>query len=424
MHSLVGNIEPKSVPELANKPHSGNGVCTDRSVFAQRGQASIAPYTPTLTMQQAQTPVTHLLASTPLVFGDKIKEQVYECKNPVDLPFLNSIDAICAFFEYALENSLVAEPEVDKVISMKPLARYKQVKACSKLIRKALARLIDTKRNTALLMPLVDYLEPDEGNTFLQNNDWELDFQLACEMYVESSDDDIPLDGLHLICQSYGLVNLSIDLIELDVCEQLKLCIMQFVYFCARLSGHVTTLDLFTDEYIQYMLTGVDDCLFDGMSDEEQDEYDLDAINAFISVKLDCKHWSSRLEATPSINNIKTFHRKLLGADSIVPDWLIQATDILIKGIVEKADIYDDTVMEYCSLPFEYSRSISLGFEYESDVLSNIHESIAYNEELNLLLKLKSGTSTVLTNVDLAEKLLMFINEKLFTMTNKEETNG
>ncbi len=425
MQSLIGHIEPKAINALRPNADARNRIRFGRNVFTQSKQPKASTDSPTITMQKDMIPVTHLLAGASLPMGDDIKEEVYDYANPVNFDFLDSIEAICSFFEYALEHELVSAQEIKDVISIEPIARFSQESACTALIGKALAKLIDTNRNTALLTPLLDHLDTNEESTFLVSNDWELDFELATPITVDSTFEDFPIDGLHLISKSFGLVNLEANIITLDVCEKVRMHMMQLIYFCSRLSGHVTTLDLFTDEYIQFLVTGLDcDENVSELSEEEKEYYDLDYINEFLSVKKDCKKWVKKLETTPLTKNIKALRARMQADAKLVPSWLIVVTDILIESIIENNDIYDSAVMGCGSFPFEYSRPISFGLKSECEILSNIHESIANSDELNLFLKLKPNTPSLLTTIDLVEKLLMFISDKLYSMQIKEKNHG
>lgn len=367
----------------------------------------------------ATIPTSHLMAGVTVPVGEDVKAKMWAHKNPLDLDFVNSLDQLTAFFEYALKNEYLSPTDVEAAISIRPLGRLEQVNACAELVHKALTKHVDRRHLSALLSRLdvagtgLDFVDTDTP-WYQTSSEWEFDFTLGLDMWSDSYDEDeYGLSGLELVSRSWGLTVIDQDVLSLDIPSAVKNSILQLIFFCARISGHATAVDLFTDDYIQLLVTGDEsDEYYSDLSEEEFDEDHLEYIKKYRKSVAMAIKMHKRFDHTASKTGLSRLNDEILSLGDDAPKWLLDASSVLLDGYIEGVDFFEYTG-SYGGFPFAYSRPVGIGIPFEHDVYSQLNEMIACGEEHIQLLALDEKTRSLLTNIDLAENLLLFINEMI-----------
>lgn len=389
-----------------------------------RHESESQPSSGSNTTLMTNTPVTHLMAGVKLPPHATVKRHRYRLENPVNFDFLDSIELIVDYLKFAIKHGLVDSSEVAAVMERGPIARHGQAEACVALIHRSFTGLVDRGKVASLLDALPHHPDLDLTNAekwYETGDHWEHDFTLSLPMWDDMHEEihtcsELPLA---LVTKNFGLCVLSLDLVELTLDPQVKKCLVQLIYLCAYISGHATSVDLFTDDYIECIVTGTDYYLHE---DEEviiEDEDQAAFIEDYKESLKTCSTLTSGIEVEPSPEAINALSTEMEKAGDAVPDWMIAALAALQEGYTPGYH-FQQYAEDHGGLPTPFLRPVGFGIPLEDYVLSHTHEMIAYGEEVSMLVKIDEGTMPFLTNVHLAENLLQYIQVHVNSMNESQ----
>ncbi len=385
--------------------------------------ASAIPSTSTLT-----TPITHILAGAQLPISARLSSKYGINGKPIDSDFLTLSATIRNVFEFALNHNYLSADEIERAISVGHIGSPEQSRACFKIVNKCLGNISDSAAPT--VKEVLSTLESLDF-TPLPTGDWEFDFTIS------TGDPDSPFEQPTtpvLIAQSWGVCVIAHNILDMPI--PIRSAVSQLIYFCCSLSQHATTLEMIEDDMTQWMCVGD---VYDVSEDDQQllidayveDAGDIDSKlrdilgeneceNLYVAPISVAEYFFSLREAKKlstelnglSKDNLAAFIEKV-SHDISVPSWITEAAELLLKTCHWDLDM-NEALIYHGDIPSSFMKPFGFGFPLEDHLFTTMHESSMHGEEsCSLSIPLDKDTHRVLANLDIGEKLLLFIDNQL-----------
>lgn len=385
-----------------------------------------ASHSPTVVL-----PITHIAAGMHIPIPAPVQRRFGVGEYAIDTELVNDVGTFRQLFLSGLETGYLTEDEVNTAISSHLAGTPEQSLACYEAMNLYMERLATkvSERNK----PFIDSLSAKYDFSIENYTDFEFHFTIGKnDRDDHSSDETSP----HLVAAEYGLHALMFDVNVLS--ESYRQHFYQLVSFCSSLGHHATSIDIILDDTASWLTMGhiiesVDDFdmatrerLINAIDNDGQlraiieehfgEGYEDDLCchpksiaMYFQGVKVAEEISKNMMPATR--DNIISF-QKLINVDTEAPAWMRSAIDILVNAY--QWDVDKSLVFSEGHIPVDFLLPIGFGLPFENDAFQSLHESSVNDEEsCAFAIHLNSDTHRYLANMDICEKLLLFIEDQL-----------
>lgn len=420
------NSEPNIPAQLGGSPWSrlSNG-----SFNIEQGYRNIVASTAAFAdTSDLAIPVTHILAGAQLPISTRLASKYGVSENPIDTDFLGSSAVIRNIFEFALTHNYLSADEIENAISVGHVGAPEQSKACFDAVNACLENIYGASST-----PVKEVLSELESLNYshVPTGDWEFDFS------VGTGDHDSPFEASAtpvLISQSWGVCVIAHNI--LGIPEPIRSAISQLIYFCCCLSQHATTLEMIEDDLTQWICVGemhdvseadqqrlidayiedgddIDSRVRDILGEDECENLFTAPISVaeyFYSLK-EAKKLSKGLSGL-SKDNVSAFIQTI-SLDNNLPSWIAQAAELLMTTCHWDLNMNEALIFNG-DVPASFMKPFGFGFPFEDHLFTTMHETSMHGEESgSISIPLNKDTHKVLANLDIGEKLLLFIDSQL-----------
>ncbi len=381
-------------------------------------------------------PITHLAAGMKVPVSKALKNRFGIGVHPVDGALLLSVNVLEGVLSAGIENSWTSSEEIQHMLSSFEIASPEQARESFKLANQVLSTIQRKVR---------EHNEPEYKKLAAHNflpvgtsvgalaGDWGTVLEASSYSEETMSEFDVPASGL--IAGESGLCVMQSE-INGEPNEELKINIAQFIQFCCSLSQHASTIDMVLDETVKWVAIGdvaeigeKEEAVLMEIAEDKDSFYkallsylgDGFEEDMFISYTALADYYISYKQAKAislklkpfTKKNVKSFLQKIKRIDS-TPTWLITGTEILLNSCDWSIDT--NALLKWTGhLPYEFTKPYGFGFPIEPHLYESLHETLMHGEEIiSMCVPYSEDTVRVLTNLDLGETLLVFVNEMLY----------
>ncbi|RYY74515.1 MAG: hypothetical protein EOO52_13200 [Gammaproteobacteria bacterium] len=392
-------------------------------------------------------PVTHLMAGTAIRVPKSIKTMYGIGDYPIDGGLLKSADALEGVISAGVRHEWISTDAVEHMLSSFRTASPEQSRAAFSLANEALNRIDErlgqlTNRSKDSLEKHKTSINGERATVALSEHSSSWENVLCPATYDDETISEFDVNRTGLIASESGLCVMFSEICS-ETDDVLAQQIAQFVHFCCELSFHASSIDMVLDGGMKWMTIGEfadlkpqdEKALSRAAHDEEDLLQTLREImgddiedEMYISVETLADYYRSVQRANElkkkikplSKSNVKSFLREIK-LNELTPRWLIVATETLLENCDWTINLKN--YVEFTGhIPFEFTKPFACGLPIEEHLFTSLHETFMHGEEalVSMSVPFCKETPQILANLDLGERLLMFVNEVLYPEVPEE----